>query len=139
MVGVGDTLLWEHPSGEASLCRPSLFFNQTDPARSFDPPYIPSPPNATVGELRRSAYVRFVTNTPCHKSVKTMINLNELSFNLLSRPPYSPDLAPSDHWLFADLIKCSRERNGSNEEVIAETEAYFESKDESFYKKASKS
>ena len=26
-------------------------------------------------------------------------------------------------------------RFGSNEEVIAETEAYFESKDESFYKK----
>ena len=30
-------------------------------------------------------------------------------------------------------------RFGSNEEVIAETEGYFESKDESFYKKASKS
>ena len=30
-------------------------------------------------------------------------------------------------------------RFGSNEHVIAKTEAYFESKDESFYKKASKS
>ena len=28
-----------------------------------------------------------------------------------------------------------RKRFGSNEEVIAKTEAYFESKDESFYKK----
>ena len=35
-------------------------------------------------------------NTPCHKSMKNMVKLNELSFELLPRPPYSPDLAPSD-------------------------------------------
>ena len=54
-------------------------------------------------------------------------------------PPCSPDLAPSDYWLFADLKKMLQgQRFGSNEEVIAETEAYFKSKDESFHKKASK-
>ncbi|EFN85370.1 hypothetical protein EAI_14585, partial [Harpegnathos saltator] len=26
-----------------------------------------------------------------------------LNFELLPHPPYSPDLAPSDYWLFADL------------------------------------
>ncbi|QQP37467.1 Histone-lysine N-methyltransferase SETMAR, partial [Caligus rogercresseyi] len=31
--------------------------------------------------------------------------LLELKFELLSHPPYSPDLAPSDYWLFADLKK----------------------------------
>ena len=68
--------------------------------------------------------------------MKTMVNLNELSFELLYHLPYSPDLAPSDYWLFADLKKMVQvKRFGSNEEVIAETEAYFESKDESFYKK----
>ena len=73
-------------------------------------------------------------NTPCHKSMKTMVNLNELSFKLLPHPQYSPDLLPSDYWLFADLKKILQgKRFDCNEEVIAETEDYFESKDESFY------
>ena len=75
-------------------------------------------------------------NAPCHKSMKTMVKLNELSFELLPDAPYSPKLAPSDYWLFADMIKMLQgKRLGSNEEMIAETEAYFESRDGSFYKK----
>jgi len=74
-------------------------------------------------------------NAPCHKSMKTMAKMHELGFELLPHTPYSPDLAPSDYWLFADLKKkLARKRFGSNEEVIAETEAYFEAKDISFYK-----
>ncbi|XP_018340261.1 PREDICTED: uncharacterized protein LOC108747353 [Trachymyrmex septentrionalis] len=34
-----------------------------------------------------------------------MAKLHELNFELLPHPPYSPDLAPSDYWLFADLKK----------------------------------
>ena len=72
-------------------------------------------------------------NAPCHNSMKTMVKLNKLSFELLPHPPYSPDLAPSDYWFFADLNKMLQEKKfGCNEELIAETEAYFESKDESF-------
>ena len=68
--------------------------------------------------------------------MKTMVKLNELNFELLPHPPYSPYLASSDYWLFADLRKMLHgKRFGSNEEVISETEAYFESKDEPFYKK----
>ena len=75
-------------------------------------------------------------NALCHKSMKTMVKLNELGFKLLPYPPYSVDLAPSDYWFFADKKKMLQEKRFcSNEEVIAETEAYFESKDESFYKK----
>ena len=75
-------------------------------------------------------------NAPCHKSTKTMVKLNDLSIELPPRPPYSSGLAPSDYWLFAELKKMLQgKRFGSNEEVIAETEAYFENKDESFYKK----
>ena len=55
---------------------------------------------------------------------------------MFPHPSYSPDLASSDYWLFADLKKMLQEKRfGSNDEVIAETEAYFESKDELFYKK----
>ena len=56
--------------------------------------------------------------------------LSELTSELLPHPPYSPDLVPSDYWLFSDLKKMPQgKRFGCNEEVIAETEAYFESKD----------
>ena len=62
--------------------------------------------------------------------MKTMTKLNELRFELLLHPAYSPDLAPSDYWLFADLKKMLQGKGlGSNIEVIAKTEAYFERKD----------
>ena len=34
-------------------------------------------------------------NATCHKSMKTMVKLNELSFELLPHPPYSLDLPPA--------------------------------------------
>ena len=50
-VGVGDTLLWGNPTGEAFPCRPSRAplrcdpdcrSSRTAPSRCSDPPYIPS-------------------------------------------------------------------------------------------------
>ena len=74
-------------------------------------------------------------NAPCHKSIKTMAKLHELNFELLPHSPYSPDLAPSDYWLFAEVKKMlAGKKFRTNEEVIVETEAYFEAKDKSFYK-----
>ena len=58
-------------------------------------------------------------NAPCHKSLAAMAKLNELSFELLPHPPYSPNLAPSDYYLFADLKKMLQgKRFYSNEEVV---------------------
>ena len=34
-------------------------------------------------------------DAPCHKFMKTIVKLNELSFESLSHPPYFPDLAPA--------------------------------------------
>ena len=77
-------------------------------------------------------------NALCHKSITTMAKLHELRFELLLHPPNSPDLAPSNYWLFADLKKkkLKGKRFGSSEEGISETETYFEAKDKSFYKKS---
>ena len=76
-------------------------------------------------------------NALCHKSIAMMAKLHEFHFELHPKPLYSPDLAPSDYWLFADFKRMLQgKRFGSNEEVISETEAYFEAKDKSFYKKA---
>ncbi len=74
-------------------------------------------------------------NAPCHRSAKTMAKLNELGFNLLPHPPYSPNLAPSDYCLFADLKKMPHgKRFGSNVEVTAATEANFVAKNKLFSK-----
>lgn len=67
--------------------------------------------------------------------MKTMDKLHELGFELLPHPPYSPDLALSDFFLFSDLKKMlAGQKFSTNEEVIAETEAYFEAKDK-WYRK----
>ena len=80
--------------------------------------------------------VLFHQDAPCHKSITTMPKLYELHFELLLHPPYSPDLAPSDYWLFVDHKRMLQgKRFGFNEEVILETEEYLEAKDKSFYKK----
>ena len=71
-------------------------------------------------------------NAPYHKLIATMAKLHEL----LPHPPYSPDHAPSDYYLFAHLKRMLQgKRFGSNKEAIAKTKAYFEAKDKSFYKK----
>lgn len=59
-----------------------------------------------------------------------------MHFELLPHPPYSPDSAPRDYLLLADHKgMLLRKRLGSNEEVVSETELYFEIKNKSFYKK----
>ena len=65
-------------------------------------------------------------NAPCHKSIATMAKLHELHFKLLPHTPYSPDLAPSDYWLFGDLKRMLQGKKFGSDEVISETEAYFE-------------
>ncbi|EFN73949.1 hypothetical protein EAG_11888, partial [Camponotus floridanus] len=50
--------------------------------------------------------------------------LMELRFQLVLQPLYSPDLAPSDYYLFPNMKKrLTGRRFYSNEEVIAETNA----------------
>ena len=60
----------------------------------------------------------------------------KLHFEFLLRPTYSPDLASSDYYIISDPKRILQEKRfGSNGAVIAETEAYLEAKDKSFYKK----
>ena len=78
----------------------------------------------------------FTKAVHCCKLIALMAKLQELHFELFPHQPYSPDLASSDYWLFADLKRMLQgKRLGSNEELISETETYSEAKDKSFYKK----
>jgi len=55
-----------------------------------------------------------------------MAKIVELRYELLPHPPYSPDLAPCDFFLFPNMKKwLGGKRFASNEEIIAETNAYF--------------
>ncbi|KAF7266367.1 hypothetical protein GWI33_020392 [Rhynchophorus ferrugineus] len=65
-----------------------------------------------------------------------MAKIHEMGFELLPHPPYSPDLAPSDCFLFSDLKKmlAGKKFSSNGEEVIAESVAYFAAKDKSYHK-----
>jgi len=78
-------------------------------------------------------------NAPSHTSLKAMaqlLKLDQLRFELVAHSPYFPDFAPSDYYLFPNLKRWLQgKRFTLNEEVIAETEAYFEGLDVSYYRK----
>ena len=73
-------------------------------------------------------------NTPSHTSNIAQAKRHELGFESLPHPPYSPDLAPSDYYLFPNLKRwlCGR-RFESNEQVEWETEGYFRGFGKSYY------
>jgi len=74
-------------------------------------------------------------NAPVHTSVIAVAKINELNFELLPHAPYSPDLAPSDYFLFPNLKKwLGGKRFANNEEVESAVDGYFEALDGSHYK-----
>src|ERR1700712_1634247 len=73
-------------------------------------------------------------NAPAHSSAVATAKLVNLGYELLPHPPYSPDLAPCDFFLFPNMKKwLGGKRFASNEEVITETEAYFTEFEKSYY------
>jgi len=73
-------------------------------------------------------------NAPAHSSGVFAAKLHELRYELLPHPPYSPDLAPCDFFLFPNMKKwLAGKKFSSNEEVIAATEAYFGEFEKSYF------
>lgn len=73
-------------------------------------------------------------NAPAHTSRVVAAKLHDLRFEVVPHAPYSPDLAPSDYFLFPNLKKwLGGRRFSSNDEVKAETTAYFAELDSSHY------
>ena len=69
-----------------------------------------------------------------HTSNIVQAKKHELGFESFPYPPYSSDLAPSDYYLFPNLMRwlCGR-RFEPIEEVEWETEVYFGGFDKSYY------
>jgi len=69
-------------------------------------------------------------NAPAHTSAVAMATIRECGFELLSQPPYSPDLAPSDYHVFQSLKYSLRGQSfGCDEEVIHTINDWFELQD----------
>lgn len=75
-------------------------------------------------------------NAPAHKSLIAMQKINEVGFELIDHPPYSPDLAPSDYYLFPKLKKNLKGKKfSSNEAVIRAVEEWFADQNKEFFLK----
>jgi len=73
-------------------------------------------------------------NAPAHTSSVATFTAAECGYKLLPHPPYSPDLAPSDFYLFPLLKEHLRGgRYESDDDVIQSVEDFLYEQDELFY------
>ena len=65
-------------------------------------------------------------NAPAHKSLVAMFTVHDCGFELIDHRLYSPDLAPSDYFLFPNLKKhLAGKRYESDDDVISAVEDFF--------------
>jgi histone-lysine N-methyltransferase SETMAR len=84
---------------------------------------------------KRKKIIFHQDNAFAHKSVLAMGKLRDLHYELLEYPPCSPDLAPSDFFLFPKLkLFLTGQRSSSNQEAIAAVERYFADLRENHYR-----
>jgi len=73
-------------------------------------------------------------NAPAHTSSQARTAIRNAGFELLHHPPYSPDLAPSDFYLFPKLKEFMKGRNIADEEnVIYTASGWLEDQDQEFF------
>ena len=73
-------------------------------------------------------------NARVHTCKIAMDAVERNGYELIPHRAYSPDLAPSDYFLFPNLKKDIRGRHfWSNEEVVAEVEEWVRDKDPGFF------
>jgi histone-lysine N-methyltransferase SETMAR len=73
-------------------------------------------------------------NAPVHKSKLAQAALRECGFEQLDHPPYSPDLAPSDYYLFRQLKLPLRGRRFSDDSELKDAvEQWFSDQPSSFF------
>lgn len=70
------------------------------------------------GKLTRGVLLQQDNARP-HTSQATMAAISDLGFEVLPHPPYSPDLAPSDFWLFGRMKEPLRGHRYSNVQGLA--------------------
>ncbi|EYB92686.1 hypothetical protein Y032_0191g1317 [Ancylostoma ceylanicum] len=91
-----------------------------------------------IKEKRRGKVTRGILllqdNAPVHRSKVAVAAARACGFELLSHPPYSPDLAPSVYFLFGNLKQHLRETRFRDEnELKSAVESFFDSCDKNFF------
>ena len=85
------------------------------------------------GKLTRNVLLLQDT-APAHRSQVVMTAATECGFEILSHPPYSPDMALSDFYLFPKLKSHLRgTQYGSNECVIEAVNEYLGDQEKALY------
>ncbi|GFY34308.1 histone-lysine N-methyltransferase SETMAR [Trichonephila clavipes] len=86
--------------------------------------------------INRKGVVFHQDNARPHTSLVTRQKLLQLEWDTMPHPPYSPDLAPSDYYLFRSLRNfLDGKTSTSNEEVKNHLDQFFVSKDQTFYER----
>ena len=85
------------------------------------------------GKLRRDVLFH-QDNAPAHTSSQARTSIRNVGFELLHHSPYSPDLAPSDFYLFPKLKKFTKGRKfAADEDVIYTASGWLEDQDQEFF------
>lgn len=75
-------------------------------------------------------------NAPAHKSRVALAAIKEAGFELMEHPPYSPDLAPSDFYLFPRLKEHLRGQKFEDDDaVVASVHDFLRDQEEDFFRK----
>jgi len=86
--------------------------------------------------INRKGVVFHQDNARPHTSLVTRQKLLQLGWDVLPHPPYSPDLAPSDYYLFRSLQNFLEGKTfPSNEKVKNHLDQFFASKEQKFYER----
>ena len=86
--------------------------------------------------INRKGVVFHQDNARPHTSLLARQKLLELGWDIMPHPPYSPDLAPSDYYLFRSLQNFLDGKTfTSNEEVKNHLNQFFASKEQKFYER----
>jgi histone-lysine N-methyltransferase SETMAR len=73
-------------------------------------------------------------NAPVHTAAISKATIQECGFMELDHPPYSPDLAPSDYFLFSKLKSELRGKKFNDDDEIKQAvNAHFEGKDSTYF------
>jgi len=79
-------------------------------------------------------------NAPVHMFAKSQAAIRQCGFQQLNDPPYSPDLAPLDYFLFRVMKKFLwGKRFSSDEEVKEAVMTWFEEQSKDFFSRGMKS
>ena len=82
----------------------------------------------------RKGIVFYHDNAKPHISLATRTKLLELGWEVMSHPPYSTDLAPSNYHLLRSLQNfLNGKKFSSNDDLKSHLAAYFAVKDQKFY------